>query len=228
MWQLLVTVLTSSLLGSLHCVAMCGPLLSVVQRPGLPDSVRLAGYHSLGRLATYTLFGALAGMAGKVVNLAGEMGNFQRIAAIMSGVTLVVWGVLAIRPRALAATAGTGRFAARLVQLKGRRPASRATLLGLLTGLLPCGWLWAFVAMAAGTGSPALGALVLAAFWLGTLPAMIGVVSVGGRIFTALRERRPYLTALVMIGLGLFTLWNRWENAGARGVTKPSCHSTAP
>ena len=51
-------------------------------------------------------------------------------------------------------------------------PMAHALATGLLTTLLPCGWLYAFVALAAGTASAPLGALVMLTFWIGTLPAI--------------------------------------------------------
>jgi uncharacterized protein len=114
-----------------------------------------------------------------------------------------------------------------LVQLRGKRAASRAWRIGVLTGLLPCGWLWAFVVSAAGTASPWTGAAVMAVFWLGTVPAMTGVLVFAGPLFDRLRQRLPVITACVLIVLGVATLAARWVDAGAAGVTAPHCHEAA-
>ena len=94
----------------------------------------------------------------------------------------------------------------------------------MLTGFLPCGWLWAFVVAAAGTGSALGGALVMAVFWLGTVPAMTGVLALGGPAAIWLRRRMPAVTAIALIVLGLGTLAMRWTDAGAPQVTHPRCH----
>ena len=60
------------------------------------------------------------------------------------------------------------------------RPLPRSLGIGLLTAFLPCGWLYLFAAYAAGTGSPARGAMVMAAFWLGGVPALL-LAGLGGR-----------------------------------------------
>jgi sulfite exporter TauE/SafE len=93
-----------------------------------------------------------------------------------------------------------------------------------LTGLLPCGWLWAFVVSAAGTASPWAGAAVMTVFWLGTVPVMTCVLAFGGPVIERVRRKLPVISACVLIALGLATLAVRWSDAGAPGVTAPRCH----
>lgn len=225
MSALAVTVLVSSLAGSLHCVAMCGPLVGM---HGGARSLRLAFVHALGRLVTYVALGALAGLFGGAVDLAGDLASVQHVATIAAGVVIVGWGVYSIavaRGWVRARTHGGALFQHGLVQLRGRRAVTRAALIGVLTGLIPCGWLWAFVVTAAGTGHPASGALVMVAFWLGTVPAMTGVLAIAGPLIARLRARVPVITACVLIALGLVTLASRWETTGAEAHCH--CHDTA-
>ena len=95
---------------------------------------------------------------------------------------------------------------------------------GLITGLLPCGWLWAFAISAAGTGSPVVGAMLMIAFWLGTVPAMVGVLGLAGPVVARVRARLPLVTAFALIALGLATLGMRWRDAGVGQVAAPHCH----
>ncbi len=233
MLQTVLTVASASVLGSLHCVAMCGPLVALAHRGAAPDkrwsaSASAALWHSSGRLLTYITLGVMAGIVGKAVDIAGRVGSVQRVAAILSGLMLIGWGIWTVLPLAQRrASAGSSHFAQRLVQLRGRKPSVQAAMMGVLTGLLPCGWLWAFVAMAAGTASAWGGASVMAAFWLGTLPAMVGLLALGGGVLTTLRNKRPMLIAIVLVGMGVFTLVTRWRDAGTHGVTAPSCHNPA-
>jgi len=227
----LTGVLAASLLGSLHCVAMCGPLIGL--SGGLSSgarSVRLALIHALGRLTTYVTLGIAAGFVGRAVDLAGRLGEVQRAATIVAGVVILAWAGYAIavaagwrKPVAARATL----FRHGLVQLRGRRATTRTWLVGVLTGLLPCGWLWAFVVSAAGTGSPATAAAVMAVFWLGTVPAMTGVLAFGGPLIDRLRGRLPIVTAVALVLVGIGTLSARWTDAGADGVARPSCHEVA-
>jgi sulfite exporter TauE/SafE len=226
---LLPTILVASLVGSVHCLAMCGPLVAL---HGSARTVRLAGFHALGRLTTYVTLGALAGVVGRAVDLAGDLAVVQRTATIVAGAVILAWAgyqlVIALGLRASSAGApGGAAFTAGLAHIRTRRAARRAWLVGVLTGLLPCGWLWAFVISAAGTGSVLGGALVMLVFWLGTVPAMTGALAVGGPVFAWLRQRMPVVTAIALLVLGLGTLALRWGDAGAGQVTHPSCHSTS-
>jgi sulfite exporter TauE/SafE len=79
----------------------------------------------------------------------------------------------------------------------------------LLSGFLPCGWLWAFVVTAAGTGGALKGAAVMTAFWAGTVPALVAV-GVGAQLVSApLRRHVPAVTAILLVVLGLYAILGR-------------------
>jgi len=110
----------------------------------------------------------------------------------------------------------------------GLSPTRRALVIGLLTTLLPCGWLYAFAAVAAGTASPALGALTMAVFWLGTLPVLVSLGAGVQRLTGAMGRRLPHLTALVLIAVGLWTLIGRGAlDAQALAAQQPVYDSPA-
>ena len=102
-----------------------------------------------------------------------------------------------------------GLFTRGLRAAGDRPPVVRAALIGLLTGLLPCGWLYAFVVTAAGTGHPLHGAAVMAAFWLGTVPVLltmgIGLQGLSQRF----RRHVPTATALGLIVVGVVAVTGR-------------------
>jgi len=87
----------------------------------------------------------------------------------------------------------------------------RALLIGAFAALLPCGWLWAFVATAAGTGQPWLGGLVMLAFWAGTVPLLAGVGLAAGGLVARFRDGLPRVTAVAMILVGLLTVAGRFR-----------------
>lgn len=118
-------------------------------------------------------------------------------------------------------------FASALVRVRPRSAAKRSYAIGSLTGLLPCGWLWAFVIAAAGTGSPIRGGLTMFVFWLGTVPAMVGLLRVTGPLLARVRARMPAITAVALIAIGLGTLALRWRDIGTQQVTQPHCHQHA-
>jgi uncharacterized membrane protein YdjX (TVP38/TMEM64 family) len=68
----------------------------------------------------------------------------------------------------------------------------------------------------------------MAVFWLGTVPAMTGVLALGGAALGPIRRRMPVISACVLIALGLATLAMRWQDAGPTGATAPHCHRGAP
>ncbi|MEZ4362990.1 MAG: sulfite exporter TauE/SafE family protein [Kofleriaceae bacterium] len=232
-------VLAASLLGSLHCAVMCGPLLALHRSGSSAQRWRGVLLHQLGRALGYAGLGALAGAVGAIVDLAGAALAVQRAAMIGAALALGAWGVaLALRARRGAATAARAGAASRLwgrglVQLRRRPPARRALGLGLLNTLLPCGWLWAFATLAAGTGAPAAGALTMLVFWLGTVPALLGVHALAAPLLARLRPRWPMVTAGLVLSLAGAALLLRLPLLGAppagsvEGSSGPACHDEA-
>lgn len=169
----------------LHCVGMCGPFVlgqvmadaEVIggdRRYG--EWRRLAGaalapYH-LGRLVTYSLLGGLAGAA---TSLFASTDIFDWLAALLLALGAALMGAqafgLAVGTTAPQAPA-IQRLAAPL--LVSRRPAARFGL-GVVLGFLPCGLIYGALGAAAGTGSALHGAIAMAAFSLGTMPALVAV-----------------------------------------------------
>jgi sulfite exporter TauE/SafE len=210
-------VFLASLLGSTHCAGMCGAFLAFAVAG--PEKARHAALHAAyngGRLITYAVLGTAAGALGAAVDLGGSAAGIQRLAAALAGATMVILGAVAVLrlvgwriPRApvpapLQRLAVAGHRAA-----LAWHPVARAAAIGLLTTLLPCGWLYAFVVTAAGTASPAIGALAMIAFWLGTLPMMIGLGAGLRTLSGPLRKRLPMLTSLLLVAVGLGTLVGR-------------------
>jgi sulfite exporter TauE/SafE len=195
--------------------------------------------HAGGRLVSYTMLGALAGGVGAAVDLAGRAAAVQRAAMIVAGIAVILWGALAL---AAALGVGVPRLRPRvwnraLVQIRRRRPGTRAVLLGMLSAALPCGWLWAFVMLAAGTGSPLGGAAVMIAFWLGTVPMMLGVGAATAALAKRIGPRLPLVTALTLIAVGILSLAARVPmlHAGVAPIaagtdvvpSTPACHAPA-
>ena len=218
-------VALASVVGSVHCIAMCGPLVALHSGA---RTVPLALVHSVGRLTTYVVLGVGAGVVGNALDLAGDMSAVQSIAMLIGGIAILAWGLVALAvARGWRRDSGgmdTRAFARGLMRIRTRRPGLRVWLMGVITGLLPCGWLWAFVVLAGGTGHWWSGAIVMVAFWLGTVPAMVGVLAFAGPVLDRIRTRLPTITALVLISLGIGTLTMRWHDVGRAQVTHPSCH----
>ena len=219
MTMLLTTVFVASLLGSLHCVGMCGGFVAFYSgADGSGGSRRLLshGAYSGGRLVAYSILGLAAGAIGAALDLAGSLAGVQRIAAVVAGVVMIVWGVLAllqiggVKIFRHGSGSAVSRWLGRGIQLVGNRPPLvRATVVGLLSGVLPCGWLWAFVVTAAGTGSAFGGVAVMAAFWAGTVPVLLALGLGAQVIGVPLRKHIPAVTALILVALGLYAIIGR-------------------
>lgn len=212
-------IFAASLVGSMHCAGMCGPLVAVVMaEPGAGQAADargsrapslLAAYHG-ARGAAYALLGVAAGAAGQLADLASVLAGLQPVAAILAAVTLLATGVLiglrhlGARVPRMALPAG---FMAHVRRLQRRAlqlpPLARALSIGGVTALLPCGWLYAFATVAAATASPALGAGVMLAFWAGSVPVLsavgLGVRATGGLLGPRLRP--AFSVALIAAGM---------------------------
>jgi uncharacterized protein len=202
-----------------HCLGMCGPLatallLSERSRSRTGTLLLLNG----ARLVSYALVGAGIGAIGSVLiaggQLAGVGSDLRRMLAVVTGLLLVVLGLGQVWPRfglwfqrgrdRLVGQAGPRLLNERLH--RGMVSLSSPVALGLLWGLMPCGFLYQAQVKAAETGDPLRGALVMGAFGLGTMPMMLGV---GGVAQGLSRDRRSQLFRLggwVTLVMGVVTL----------------------
>lgn len=221
MWILVSAIVTASLLGSMHCVGMCGPLAIWASGAGQQQSRRrvqvAASLYHLGRLLTFTLAGVIAGAIGSVIDASGSALGVQILAARVVGAAMVIVGAIKLvhlmLPARQAAPAAPSKIGGLLVKLRPhvmRLPlAGRALAIGMLTTLLPCGWLYLFALVAAGTGSPLLGAVVMASFWVGTVPALVALVAGTQALSYKFTRMVPAAAAVLLILTGCYTASGR-------------------
>lgn len=215
---------TAFLLGlatSVHCLGMCGPL-AVALPGGGPGGGRgryLAGrvLYNLGRIVTYATLGAIFGVIGETMALAG----LQRFMTIATGVLILAGVLFASRLHGLAtripATAVL-RLKARLGLLLRQPDLISLSLIGLLNGLLPCGPVYVALGGAALTVSAQEGAIYMACFGLGTFPLMLATSLAGRVAFQAIRRRFRLLIPIVLCLLGLLFIL-RGMNLGIRFIS---------
>lgn len=220
--------------GSAHCVGMCGPLALAVPRYGAGRAALWGSTVLLnsGRLFTYVLLGTAFGAFGQAARLAGV----GRAVSIGAGVVLLL-SVLV--PGLLERWLPQGRIAVQVSRWRGRlarqftRTAPEAIFFtGVLNGWLPCGLVYSAAMAATTQGSVGQGALFMAAFGLGTWPALFALRLSGGLLGQRLRSRlRAAAPALVMtmavllivrgLELGIPYVSPAPLTAGAHAVT---CH----
>lgn len=219
MIALAMSVFVASLLGSLHCAGMCGAFLAVaIHTPGdrpTPKWKTQSAYH-MGRLITYILLGIAAGTAGALLDLGSSLSGIGPIAASIAGATMILFGLVTVmRLAGVSLPRFTPPAAMQAMLMRGHQFAarfgatSRAGLIGLLTTLLPCGWLYAFAVVAAGTASPLRGGLVMIVFWAGTLPVLVALGTGVQHLMGSVGKRLPLVTSLVVIAAGIYTLTGR-------------------
>lgn len=212
------TVFVASLAGSLHCAGMCGGLVAFAAAGGRGGGggVHFA-YHG-GRLLSYAALGVVSGALGAGIDLGGSAVGVKQAAAGIAGGLMVAFGLVVllrwkgVRVPHPPAPAFVRQGFGRLMQRSAAQPpVLRAATIGLLTAFLPCGWLYAFVVTAAGTGSPWLGALAMAAFWAGTVPVLAALGLGVQRLSGPLRRHLPVATAAALVVVGLGTVLGRLQ-----------------
>ncbi len=214
--QTLTSVLIIGLLSSLHCIGMCGGIMGALSL-SLPPEVRenrirlglFVSAYNFGRVASYMMAGALAGVFG--VEMLSMLGldddtahRWLRIFGagfiILIGLYLGGWFPQLIRLEKL------GQPVWRRVEPVARRlmpvkTPAQALLYGMLWGWLPCGLVYVVLLMTVTSGSATQGALMMAAFGLGTLPAMLsaGVMLGWVRRFGQSKRTRQVIGAVLVI-----------------------------
>lgn len=198
-------ILLASLLGSAHCVGMCGGLVISFAK----DAKGLVLYH-FGRLVSYTLLGAVAGALGSAIFQVSFAKKAPWVASVLFGVLLILVGIRRLSGRSLhiALPSFLSNASGKIIShvLKHTESHSGVFLLGALSALLPCGWLYTFVLAASATKSATLGAASLALFWVGTVPALSAAPMVFNKMTARMRQVTPRISGVLMISLGLFAL----------------------
>jgi sulfite exporter TauE/SafE len=216
---LVVTAFLIGLAGGVHCVAMCGGIVSALNLRAVPPPGHTAeslapfsrqlGY-SLGRVASYAVAGAVAGGAGGMGLFFKDVLPAQVVLLVVANGLIVLLGLyLAGLGTAVLTLERAGAFVFSTLKRLGARltPAEsgvRAVAVGLVWGFLPCGLVYSVLAMALVSGSALRGAGLMAAFGLGTLPnlLMAGVLVHRLRRFLS-APRTRLLAGLAVVALGL-------------------------
>lgn len=206
--EVLISGLVLGLLGSFHCIGMCGPIAVSLPLHGTSVFQKILGgtLYNMGRTVTYGLMGAVFGMVGQGFELAG----FQKWISIAMGGVMILSVVIPTIFRRL--NMGDNLPFSDWVRTTMGKLFSKKSLpvlfvIGLLNGLLPCGLVYLAIAGAIGTADLYLGIAFMVLFGLGTLPMLL-LVSLAGNLIGGTFRRIvnriiPYL--VVLIGL-LFVL----------------------
>ena len=194
------------LVGSLHCIGMCGPIAIALP---VPDSSNLSFFtgrilYNLGRVVTYSFLGAILGLLGGRIALVGA----QQVVSIILGVVIIIAVLLPQKYK--------NYFAQHLIVQKLAQPLkenigilfkkgtfSAMFLIGILNGFLPCGLVYVALAGAIASGNAISGASVMILFGLGTVPAMFAATIFGKFINVGIRTKIRKAVPVLAIILGV-------------------------
>jgi hypothetical protein len=212
----LVAAFLTGLLGGAHCVGMCGGIVAAMSLQGggkQPFTFHLA--YSSGRIASYTAAGALAGLIGSAAFLSDTLFPLQQGLYVLAQVVLILLGLYlaGLNQSVLVLERAGGVLWRRVQPLLARvmpiRSLAQALLAGALWGWLPCGLVYSVLVSALAAGGAGRGALLLAAFGLGTLPNLLLM----GWAANSLRElvRRVWVKRLAGLGVASMGVWGLFQ-----------------
>jgi uncharacterized protein len=213
-WIFFVSGLTT---GFGHCIGMCGPIVmsfSLKSKTGNGTWPHVL-YHG-GRITTYSLLGGVMGMTGSFTMVTSRLVDLQKGVLIFAGVLIIVMGLIMGGWMAKVPFLNSG-FKAQVFLSKafGRLTRSNSTIayypLGLLLGLLPCGPIYTVLIASARAGmeAPSLqtgflkGTILMMAFGLGTVPALLTLGKLAGLKWFKRRDLIYKAGALVMVVMGI-------------------------
>jgi hypothetical protein len=195
----LITPLTIGLIGSFHCIGMCGPIVVALPLKNQNLATKIAGtlLYNSGRVIIYSVLGILFGLLGRGIHMAG----FQQWTSIILGAAMIISVLFpfVFREKITIGNLFSG-FAARLIvrlkKLFTNRSYFSLLMIGLLNGLLPCGLVYVAIAGAINSGTVLSGALFMALFGIGTIPllliATLASDAIGQRIRFRMQKVVPY------------------------------------
>ena len=230
----IVTIISIAFLGSFgHCIGMCGGIVIAYSSTKVKSNwskkmqtlVHLL--YSFGRVTTYTILGALFGLVGGVVTFDNLTSG---IFLLITGLTMVLIGLSLM---------GKIKFLSTIEHSCSKSPLYQSTfktligsdslmsfyLLGMLNGLLPCGFVYVFAITAASTGSALWGAFVMFIFGLSTIPALFSLgFFIGLFKKTNLRDLFIKIASYLIVGFGLYIAYLGYEYIIDPTKSILSCH----
>lgn len=199
----LLAGLTLGLLGSFHCVGMCGPLALALPVHHLRSGQKSLAHllYNAGRIITYSILGLFFGLVGRGFYLAG----WQQMFSIVAGSSILFLAVLqqiinkSYQPRWLRVF--SQQVQKKIVFFLKQQSHTGYLLMGMANGLLPCGMVYMAIAAALVTGNAGQSTLLMAGFGMATLPAMLLLGIVGSHIGLPLRIRIRKFTPFIVMAM---------------------------
>ncbi len=230
----LLTIISIAFLGSFgHCVGMCGGIVfaysSIKIQPQSSKVSKTVAHllYSFGRVFTYSFLGVIFGSLGKVVRFSdfanGVLLVVAGIAMVLAGLSLM--GKLKLLMLIEHSFSSSYFYKKTFKKILSSKANSSFFLLGMLNGLLPCGFVYFFAITAASTADPLYGALVMAIFGLSTIPAMFSLGFLASLAqATSFRNMMMSLSSIVVILYGVFTVYHGYDFITTTDEVVQHCH----
>jgi len=230
----LLTIISIAFLGSFgHCIGMCGGIVlaySTIKIEPASSKVSKTVAHLLynfGRVLTYTVLGAIFGAIGGVATFSNTANGTLLIIAglvmILAGLSLM--GKIKFLTIIEHSISSSNFYKKSFQKILHSKSNISFFILGMLNGLLPCGFVYFFAITAASTASPLYGALVMFVFGISTIPAMFSLGFLSSLASaTSFRNMMMSLSSVAVILYGLFTLYNGYDYLTNPLRTILQCH----
>ncbi|MBC7488338.1 MAG: sulfite exporter TauE/SafE family protein [Cytophagaceae bacterium] len=203
--MLLYAAFTMGLLGSMHCLGMCGPIAMALPVRTRNKGLKLLKYilYNVGRIITYSILGFLVGTIGSFFVLAG----LQQVLSITAGLLIILSMIVVYQPFQYSCiTRITLPFRQKIKEAITyyfqHANAYNMVILGMLNGLLPCGMVYAALIGAMAAGDTVSGTLFMTAFGLGTIPLMLTVSYAGNILSNKWKYRLNNLSPIFIFAVG--------------------------
>lgn len=198
--------LITGLVTSIHCIGMCGPIAIALPLGKKSWFGRFSGAltYNIGRTITYAILGAIFGLLGQGIEMAG----FQQWASIIIGAAMiisVVFPSLFKDKRKIEAFffGYAGKLIGKFRKLFTISSLPSLFTIGLLNGLLPCGPVYVAIAGALNTGGMTSGIIYMIIFGLGTIPVMLAIPMLGNLIGVKIRKKFSWVLSAFIVLLGI-------------------------
>lgn len=191
--------------GSLHCVGMCGGLVTATC-----DKINDILRYQLGRLTGYLLLGVSAGVLGNFLSFKDYPAGFSLIPAVIMGMIFIYMGVRKFKNKKAEVRLPSFMKAFYFILwnrfVKSNKGMLRSFFVGLISIMLPCGLLYGVALGTVALQSLSLSIVSVFFFWLGTLPSMVMAPEIFRKIIRPLSSKLPKTSAVGLMIIGLITI----------------------